>query len=169
MSAERGALVEKGAEALFYHFHGRDGLLKTRYTWPAPEQHLPWWRAAAAAVINATGVIPPGFVDGDEVLAEIKDFLDETTVLPPAERGLTPEQIKAGATALYSCGVTVPDGVSYADVVRDVVAATSVIAPGCSWCPSGCKSCTEDRDCECYTHQDEPDKHVVPPADGSKP
>ena len=48
-----------------------------------------------------------------------------------AEKDLTPEQIKAGATALYSCGVTVPDGVSYADVVRDVVAAaTRVLPPG---------------------------------------
>lgn len=31
---------------------------------------------------------------------------------------------------------------------------------GCSWCPPGCKSCVGDRDCECYTHQDEPDKHL---------
>jgi hypothetical protein len=60
MSADYDALVEKGAEALFYHFHGRDGLLKTGYTWPAPEQHLPWWRAAAAAVIDATRDLPPG-------------------------------------------------------------------------------------------------------------
>lgn len=34
-------------------------------------------------------------------------------------------------------------------------------APGCSWCPPRCKSCTEDRDCECYTHQDEPDRHAA--------
>jgi hypothetical protein len=30
----------------------------------------------------------------------------------------------------------------------------------CSWCPSGCRSCTENRDCECYTHQDAPDRDV---------
>lgn len=45
------------------------------------------------------------------------------------EQALTPEQIKAGATALYSCGVTVPDGVSYADVVREVAAALHVDPP----------------------------------------
>jgi len=33
-------------------------------------------------------------------------------------------------------------------------------APGCSWCQPGCPSCTSDRDCECYTHQDEPDRHA---------
>jgi hypothetical protein len=30
-------------------------------------------------------------------------------------------------------------------------------AGGCRWCPPGCKSCEPD-DCECYTHQDEPDR-----------
>lgn len=42
---------------------------------------------------------------------------------PKPENDYTPEQIKAGATALYASGVTVPEGVSYADVVRGVGAA----------------------------------------------
>ena len=33
---------------------------------------------------------------------------------------LSSEAVKAGATALYSCGVVVPEGVSYADVVQHV-------------------------------------------------
>lgn len=31
----------------------------------------------------------------------------------------------------------------------------------CRWCPPGCKSC-EPEDCECYTHQDEPDRAFSP-------
>ena len=42
------AQVEAGAEALFRHFNDERG-----YKWPAPEQHLPWWRAAARAVLEA--------------------------------------------------------------------------------------------------------------------
>lgn len=30
----------------------------------------------------------------------------------------------------------------------------------CRWCPPDCKSCEPD-DCECYTHQDEPDKALA--------
>lgn len=43
-----------------------------------------------------------------------------------AERDYTPEQIKAGATALYASGVTVPEGVSYAEVVVEVAEAVRV-------------------------------------------
>ena len=46
-SAENDAHRERVAEALFDHIVGNG------YTWPAPEQHLPWWYAAADAVIAA--------------------------------------------------------------------------------------------------------------------
>lgn len=45
--------VEAGARALFQHFHGPGGRPYSRYEWPPPEQHLPWWREAARAVLAA--------------------------------------------------------------------------------------------------------------------
>ncbi|GAW50590.1 MULTISPECIES: hypothetical protein [unclassified Nocardioides] len=40
----------------------------------------------------------------------------------------------------------------------DLIRAALVYRPAeCRWCPPGCKSCEPD-DCECYTHQDDPDK-----------
>lgn len=43
---------------------------------------------------------------------------------------------------------------------REVVAFRDrVRGPVCGWCPPGCVSC-EPSDCECYTHQDEPDRRV---------
>lgn len=47
------AVVEAAAEGLFGHFNAKHG-----YQWPAPEQHLPWWRdAARAALAAAVGVV----------------------------------------------------------------------------------------------------------------
>lgn len=43
-------------------------------------------------------------------------------------------------------------------------ALTRPIPPeaSCSHCPPGCASC-EPVDCECYAHQDEPDRRFIPP------
>ena len=45
--------VEAGARALFEHFHQDRRKYGGVYEWPAPEQHLPWWRDAARAVLAA--------------------------------------------------------------------------------------------------------------------
>ena len=44
------------------------------------------------------------------------------------------------------------------------VCGPSVIPPAasCSHCPPDCASC-EPVDCECYAHQDEPDRRFIPP------
>jgi hypothetical protein len=80
----------------------------------------------------------------DEVETVLREIVDahgecdhdgEDCLIPRARAALAAvrvtrhDAIKAAATALYSCGVQVPEGVSYAGVVRSVILAARAAQP----------------------------------------
>jgi hypothetical protein len=85
-----------------------------------------------------------------------------TTTRATRPTGLPPELVhkhaSAARAALY--GDVAVDLADDSLASQDVDLGDDDLAHDCPWCPPGCKQCVGDRDCECYAHQDEPDRHV---------